>query len=97
MIHVRNHLDMLGKRVTDKVTGFNGVVTSVSFDLYGCVTGLVHPGAEKEGKLLDQLWFDISRLSVTNTDPVMQRPNYEFGIQAEGRQGAAEKPLQNKS
>lgn len=97
MEHVKNHLNLLGMKVEDKVTGFNGVVTSVCFDLYGCVQGLVHPGADNDGKLRDQCWFDVARLSVTSDGPVMDRPNFEYGPQAEGRQGPAEKPAFNKA
>jgi len=35
------HLEMLGKEGFDVVTGFDGVITSVSFDLYGCVQAVV--------------------------------------------------------
>ena len=79
-------------RVEDKVTGFKGVVASISFDLYGCVQAIVNPGADKDGKLMEQGWFDVSRLAIIGEDPVMDRPNFEFGLQAEGKQGAAEKP-----
>lgn len=45
----------------DKVTGFAGVVTSVTFDLYGCVQALLTPGLV-DGKLQEQAWFDVKRL-----------------------------------
>lgn len=41
---------------------------------------------------MEQGWFDVSRLAIIGEDPVMDRPNFEFGLQAEGKQGAAEKP-----
>lgn len=97
MINVKNHLNLLGMRVEDKVTGFKGVVATISFDLYGCVQAVVNPGADKDGKLMDQCWFDVSRLTLLALEPVMERPNYEFGPQAEGKQGAAEKPKFNKA
>jgi hypothetical protein len=34
-------LKLLGTKVRDVVTGFVGIVTSVSFDLYGCVQAVV--------------------------------------------------------
>lgn len=97
MVHVKNHLAMLGLKVQDKVTGFKGVVASVSFDLYGCVQAIVNPGVDKDGKPMDQCWFDIARLQVLASTPVMALPDFEFGPQAEGRQGAAEKPSFNKA
>lgn len=96
MINIKKHLSLLGKRVEDKVTKKKGVVASVSFDLYGCVQAIVNPGMDKSGKLEESIWFDVSRLNVLSEKPVMDIPNYDFGSQAEGRQGAAEKPAQNK-
>ena len=92
MINIKKHLGLLGKRVEDKVTGKRGVVASVSFDLYGCVQAIVNPGLAKDGKLEDSIWFDVARLKVRSETPVMDVPDYEFGAQAEGKQGAAEKP-----
>ncbi len=96
-MNVNKHLDLLGRRVEDKVTGFKGVVASISFDLYGCVQALVNPGADKNGKLQEQNYFDVPRLIVSKAAPVMDRPNFEYGIDAEGKKGAAEKPLQSKA
>jgi hypothetical protein len=45
------HLDILGYEVTDRVTGFKGVVTSISFDLYGCVQALVTPQLNDKGQM----------------------------------------------
>lgn len=97
MVNVKKHLDLLGRRVEDLVTGFKGVVTSIGFDLYGCVQAVVHPGVDKDGKVMEQLWFDVARLRVSEAEPVMDRPDFELGVQAEGRQGAAEKPRFQKA
>ena len=50
MINLHKHLDLLGMQVRDQVTGYSGVVTSVCFDLYGCIQAVVHPGTDKDGK-----------------------------------------------
>lgn len=92
MTPIKKHLDLLGLQVEDKVTGFQGVVTSVAFDLYGCVQAVVHPGTDKDGKIMDQLWFDVARLKVTSDEPVMTIPNFDYGLSAEGRKGPADKP-----
>jgi hypothetical protein len=89
---IQEHMALLGLKVTDKVTGFDGVVTSIAFDLYGCIQAIVTPGEGKDGKQEDSRWFDVQRLTVTGKEPVMQLPNYEFGYVAEGRKGPAEKP-----
>ncbi len=95
-MNIQKHLNLLGKKVKDKVTGYKGVVSSVGFDLYGCIQAIVNPGLDKDGKPLDNHWFDVSRLEVLSETPVLPPPNYEYGRQAEGMQGAAEKPAQNK-
>jgi hypothetical protein len=89
---IQEHMELLGMKVSDKVTGFKGVVTSVSFDLYGCIQAIVTPEVSKEGKQEDSRWFDVQRLTVTGKAPVMALPNYEYGYVAEGRKGPAEKP-----
>ena len=97
MSMIKKHISMLGLEVVDRVTGFAGVVSSVSFDLYGCVQALVNPGVGSDGKLRDSSWFDVNRLHAKRSDPVMDPPDFEAGPQAEGRQGAAEKPALGKS
>lgn len=68
-------LDSLGNKAIDRVTGFKGIVTSISFDLYGCIQALVHPGIDDDGKLKDQSWFDINRL-IIDGNPVMKIPDF---------------------
>lgn len=80
-----NGLELLGLTVRDRVTGFTGVVTSVSYDLYGCVQGLVNPGMGKEGKLGELLWFDIGRLAIVNDVPVMVPPVFVADKGAESK------------
>lgn len=91
-MEIRKHLGLLGHRVEDRVTGFTGVVASISFDLYGCVQAIVNPGIGKDGKLGEQNWFDVNRLVVKTKAPIMEIPNFDFGPVAQGKQGAAEKP-----
>lgn len=74
---MKQHLDLLGLPVRDKVTGFEGVVTSVSFDLYGCVQAIVTNGTcTKEGQF-DSHWFDTKRLDATGSTRVMGVPSFE--------------------
>jgi hypothetical protein len=98
MSNVEKHINrLLGFKVKDRVTGFSGVVTSIGFDLYGCIQAIVHPGLDKDNKVLDSHYFDINRLEITSTEPVMKIPNFAYGPQAEGEQGAAEKPRMNRA
>jgi hypothetical protein len=96
MEKVRKHLGMLGFKVEDKVTQFKGVVDSMSFDLYGCVQAGVNPGLDKEGIPKDCRWFDVARLKITSKTPVMEVPNYDYGIVADGKRGPASKPMMHK-
>lgn len=96
-VTIQKHLELLGLNVVDRVTGYKGVVASVSFDLYGCVQAIVNPGTDKEGKLGNCTWFDIARLKVLSNKPVMDRPDFDFGMAADGKKGAAEKPAYYKA
>jgi hypothetical protein len=87
------HLAILGFRVRDRVTGQEGIVTSVSFDLFGCIQAVVHPGLDKDGKAKELHWYDILRLEIISEIPCMPQPNFVSGPISEGLQGAAEKPL----
>jgi hypothetical protein len=93
MVNLQKHMALLGLRVEDRITGFTGIVVCVSFDLYGCIQAVVNPGTDKEGKPRDSVWFDVSRLKVTDPTPVMPVPDFDYGPVAEGKKGPAEKPL----
>lgn len=96
-MRIENHLKVLGFRAKDKVTGFKGVITSVSFDLYGCIQAVLNPGLDKDGKFGDQAWFDIARLQIENKIPVMPCPDFgNVGSPIDGKKGPAEKPAFTK-
>lgn len=72
---MEKHLDLLGRIVTDKVTNFTGVVTSVSVDLYGCVQVIATPQQTAKGdKNSDEKsrWLDVNRLEVKPGKRVME-------------------------
>jgi len=91
-MNIKKHLNILGYKCRDRVTGISGVATSVCFDLYGCVQATLNRGLDKDGKPYESFWFDIARLEVADPNPVMLPPDYEFGEVAEGKKGPAEKP-----
>ena len=99
MENVKKHLDILGLRVEDKVTGFKGVATSVSFDLYGCIQVVIRPGLDKDGKPMEAQWFDIARLKITSKKPVMKPPVWDMRVldaqvqSAKGKKGPESKTL----
>lgn len=69
-------LNMLGYKGKDKVTGQTGVITSICFDLYGCVQAVLNPGKNKDGKLGECHWFDVDRITLTSKKPVMKQPEF---------------------
>lgn len=87
-------IQLLGRSGKDKVTGFSGVITSVGFDLYGCIQVILSPPTDKEGKIQDGRWFDVNRIECTG-DRVMPVP--EFSAMATEPEkythGAADKPV----
>ena len=77
MDQIKGELNLLGLKVKDVITGFTGIVTTVGFDLYGCVQAVVKPSElSKEGKVQDGEWFDTKRLAIVSTKPVMARPGF---------------------
>jgi hypothetical protein len=99
MESVKKWMDMLGLKVKDVVTGLEGIVTSTSFDLYGCVQLAVNPGLDKDGKPGDGRWFDAGRLKILSSKPVMEQPVFDLSVAqakvktAKGKKGPAEKSM----
>ena len=93
------HMAFLGMHVVDRVTGLRGVVTSISFDLYGCIQGLLHPGLDESGRLGEQVWLDLGRLSVSSSTPVMVPPEFDWSVEAVsgGLKGPTKKPTHSKA
>ena len=86
------HLTLLGFKVRDKVTKVEGVVTSICFDLYGCIQACIDRGVDKEGKQLASGWYDIARIKIIGKTPVMEPPNFENIPASHGKKGPADKP-----
>lgn len=74
---MKEHFKLLGFKVRDVVTGFEGIATTISFDLYGCVQAIVSPGLNDKGEPGDGRWFDVKRLVATGGKPVMELPTFE--------------------
>ena len=93
MTGVMKHFDYLGLEAEDKVTGFKGIVTTLSFDLYGCIQVIVSPKAAEDGRIPHGEWFDIARLRILSDEPVMESPDYTEGYVTTGKKGCALKSL----
>ncbi len=89
--NVDSYFAMLGMKARDRVTGYEGRICSVSFDLFGCVQFTVHPPVDKDGKVPDGRYFDASRLEVTDPMHVMQVPHFA-PLPSEHKKGPAERP-----
>lgn len=73
---MKEHFKLLGYQVRDVVTGFKGTVTTIGFDLYGCVQAVVTPPLAKGETESIGRWFDTKRLVITGKKPVMKVPEF---------------------
>jgi len=73
------YLALLGYRVRDVVTGYEGVCESISFDLYGCVQAVIRPKvtADKPTEIPDGRFVDLKRLVQIGGEPVMPVPTFD--------------------
>lgn len=91
--NVELHLAMLGKKASDVITGYSGIISTISFDLYGCIQAVVVPPIDEKGEKKNGEWFDVTRLDITDDNPVMALPDFSKGYIAEGKKGCADKPM----
>ena len=92
MINVNtSHFQLLGCTAKDKVTGTKGVVTSLCYDLFGCIQVVIQPKSEG-GVTPDSRWYDVTRVEIIDNKPVMQLPDFTKGYVSEGKKGCADKP-----
>jgi hypothetical protein len=88
---MNEYIKLLGYKAKDQVTGFEGVVGSVCFDLYGCVQVVLTPQIGADGECGESHWFDAKRITITDQTPVIAAPAY--ASQKPGDEiGPAEKP-----
>lgn len=90
-------LDYLGLKAKDKISGLSGVITSVSFDLYGCIQVVLRPQKlNKDGEPLQGSWVDINRLQITSKKPVMEMVDFTQKYPSiKDVQGPDEKPMKD--
>lgn len=93
MTDVSHHLRFLGFKCRDKITGFEGVGSSVCFDLYGCIqTSLTPPHKEGAEKFNAGHWFDNNRLEIVPDTVRIMEPQFRLTPPAEDRPGPADRP-----
>lgn len=70
----------LGKKVKDKVTGYEGIATARVEYLNGCVQYCVKPKVGADGKMPDPEYIDVQQLEVVE-DGVSVKPSDTGGNQ----------------
>lgn len=60
-----DYLDLLGFKVKDKITDYEGIATSKHLYLTGCTQYGVLGKIDKDGKIPEIMYFDEGRLLVT--------------------------------
>jgi len=92
---VEKSIELLGKKVKDRIRGTTGIVTSVCFDLYGCIQVIIDTQkADKEGKRIDSGWIDLKRVDIVSHKLILDSPDFNnkySDIKQVG--GPAEKPI----
>lgn len=62
---------VLGSKVKDVITEFEGVATGIIEYVSGCTQVLVQPKVDKDGKKVDPEWFDIQRLTLIGNEVII--------------------------
>jgi hypothetical protein len=93
MIDLNEFLNKLGLKAKDRVTGMEGVITSIAFDLYGCVHGLLRPPVDDKGAMVEGMWLDMARLEIKGKKPVMDLPTFFFELPKTEPTGPEDKPV----
>jgi hypothetical protein len=57
-------MENFGKKGRDKVTGFEGIITSKICYMYGCAQYGLTPKIDNEGKRRDTEYFDEGRIEI---------------------------------
>lgn len=67
---------ILGKKYKDKISGFAGIAFARSIFLYGCIRVLLSPDKlDKDGKCLDDVWFDEEQLELVKEKKEIKKNN----------------------
>lgn len=70
-------LATLGRWGQDRVTNFEGTVSSIQFHLSGKTEFALSPRVDKEGKYPDGKWFDSKRVSLIGDQRAMEPPKFD--------------------
>jgi len=73
---IAEYLEVLGKKGKDKISGIEGRISSIVFDLYGCVQVSLSQKVNSEGKVPDGYWMDFNRIEITDHERVLPLPEF---------------------
>jgi len=92
---VNQSVDYLGKKVKDKISGKKGIVTSVCFDLYGCIQVIIfEQKLDKDGNPRTFGWVDINRIDILKEKRIMDFPDFDQKYKSiKSINGPADKPI----
>ena len=62
--------DNFGKQGRDRVTGFTGTIAGLVIYAYGCTQYMITPKVDKDGKLQEGNWFDVSRIDIIDEEKI---------------------------
>jgi hypothetical protein len=89
----QNYLKLLGLKVRDVITRIEGTVVSISFDVYGCVQGLVQQERNNKDGKFEAFWFDTKRLRPLAAKPTVAVPTFEIVPGGQKLPAFSEKPV----
>lgn len=86
----------LGFKAKDKVTGAKGMISTVCFDVYGCIQVILDPQkVNKDGTVGKNIgWIDINRVQIEGKKRFFEPPDFNIKYKKEKEiHGPAEKPI----
>lgn len=86
---IRENIKLLGLRFKDLITGIEGIATTVSFELYGAIEGVLTTDPD-DSKNTRTLWASTRRFEEVSSERVMPLPNFII------EKGPAEKPVRER-
>jgi len=88
-------INLLGRTGKDKISGRSGVISSISFDLYGCIQLIMTPKNVNNDKTIESIgWLDINRIKILKKKKVMELVPFNDNYKTlNDVHGAACKPL----
>lgn len=72
-------MNNLGRHCKDKITGFEGIITSEHRYLTGCTQYGVQPKMKEDGVLPEKQYFDITRCEVSGDAVIIENAERDPG------------------